>query len=80
MERLVGDIPALGLRIKERIKKETGLTASVGLAPNKFLAKLASDLKNPMVLSSSGRARQPHASPLFRFPASSALEQGPPPF
>lgn len=47
MERLVGDIPALGLRIKERIKKETGLTASVGLAPNKFLAKLASDLKKP---------------------------------
>ena len=45
MERLVGDIRALGLRIKERIKKETGLTASVGLAPNKFLAKLASDLK-----------------------------------
>ncbi len=33
--------------IKERIKAETGLTASVGLAPNKMAAKIASDLKKP---------------------------------
>ena len=33
--------------IKERIKSETGLIASVGLAPNKFIAKIASDLKKP---------------------------------
>jgi len=33
--------------LKDRIKKETGLTASVGLAPIKMAAKIASDLKKP---------------------------------
>ena len=35
------------LKIKDRIKKETGLTASIGLAPNKMAAKIASGLKKP---------------------------------
>ena len=33
--------------IKRRILDETGLTASAGLAPNKFLAKVASELEKP---------------------------------
>lgn len=35
------------LKIKERIKNQTGLTASIGLAPNKMAAKIASGLKKP---------------------------------
>jgi DNA polymerase IV len=34
-------------RLKARIKTETGLTASAGVAPNKFLAKIASGWKKP---------------------------------
>ena len=37
----------IGHKIKKSIKDELGLVASVGIAPNKFLAKLASDLKKP---------------------------------
>src|SRR6266704_1521424 len=38
-------------RLKERIKAETGLTASAGVAPNKFLAKIASGWKKPVGLT-----------------------------
>jgi DNA polymerase-4 len=34
-------------RIKERIREETGLTCSIGIGPNKLLAKIASDMKKP---------------------------------
>jgi len=41
------DAVKIGQRIKDKIRSETKLTASVGIAPNKFLAKLASDLNKP---------------------------------
>lgn len=47
MEKLYHNTEEIGWLIKKRIAAETGLTASVGLAPNKFLAKMASDLQKP---------------------------------
>lgn len=47
MEKLYHNTEEIGWLIKKRIADETGLTASVGLAPNKFLAKMASDLQKP---------------------------------
>lgn len=44
---LFGEIEAIGARIKQTIRERTGLTASIGMAPNKFLAKLASDFGKP---------------------------------
>ncbi len=38
---------ALARRIKEGIREKTGLTCSVGIAPNKLLAKIASDMQKP---------------------------------
>ena len=48
MERLMPDgLRAYGQSLKDAIREETGLVASVGIAPNKFLAKLASDMEKP---------------------------------
>lgn len=47
MDALTGDLKAYAMRLKARIREEAGLVASVGLAPNKFLAKLASDFRKP---------------------------------
>ncbi|MDD6382039.1 MAG: DNA polymerase IV [Selenomonadaceae bacterium] len=47
MEHLMGTPLAYARKLKAEIREKTGLVASVGLAPNKFLAKLASDLRKP---------------------------------
>ena len=51
---------ALGHAIKDRVFEETGLIISAGLAPNKFLAKLASDLDKPdgLVVIPYGREKE----------------------
>lgn len=55
--RLHGMSPALTLaRLINRIHREIGITASVGLSHNKFLAKSASDLEKPRGFSVLGRA------------------------
>ena len=45
--RVHGDGPAVAASIRARVVDETGLTASVGVASTKLLAKLASDLAKP---------------------------------
>jgi DNA polymerase-4 len=58
-ERLHGAPPALTLaRLQKRIEDETGLTVSIGLALNKFLAKIASDLDKPRGFSVIGSEAQ----------------------
>ncbi|WP_316015422.1 DNA polymerase IV [Roseobacter sp. HKCCA0434] len=55
--RLHGAPPALLLaRLAKRIEEELGITISVGLSHNKFLAKVASDLDKPRGFSVIGRA------------------------
>ncbi len=46
-ERLLGDGPAIGAAIKKRVREELSLVASVGVAPIKFAAKIASDIDKP---------------------------------
>ncbi len=46
-EKLFGPPEQMATRIRARILEETGLVASIGIATNKFLAKLASDLDKP---------------------------------
>ncbi len=46
-QRLLGSPHVLALRLKERVKNETGLTISVGIASSRFIAKLASDVDKP---------------------------------
>ena len=43
----LGGAEAIAHRVQDRIRDELKLSASVGLAPNKFLAKLASDMEKP---------------------------------
>ena len=56
-ERLHQASPALSLlRLAGRIETELGITVSIGLSFNKFLAKIASDLQKPRGFSVIGRA------------------------
>ena len=46
-QELFGGAVPIAQAIKHRIRERTGLTASVGVAPNKLIAKIASDLDKP---------------------------------
>jgi nucleotidyltransferase/DNA polymerase involved in DNA repair len=59
-QRLFGPAAEIGRMMKARIRSELGLVASIGLAPNKFLAKVGSDLGKPdgFVVVTPGRERE----------------------
>jgi len=46
-DRLYGTPQGLALQIKDKIRDRTALTCSIGIAPNRFLAKIASDRNKP---------------------------------
>ncbi len=57
----------IGLEIKERIRAERGLTASIGIAGNKFLAKMGSDMQKPdglTLIRETGKAEFLRALPV----------------
>ncbi len=45
--RLFGDPPTIARRIRATVEREVGVTCSAGVAPTKFVAKIASDLCKP---------------------------------
>lgn len=45
--KIFGDAITIAKKMKARIQDETGLIASIGIASNKFIAKIASDLEKP---------------------------------
>jgi DNA polymerase-4 len=56
-ERVHGATPAVTLaRFQRKVETEIGVTVSVGLSHNKFLAKIASDLDKPRGFAAIGRA------------------------
>lgn len=60
MSKQFPTLNAIGNSIKKEIKKKLHLTASVGIAPNKFLAKIASDMNKPdgLTIIPYGRERE----------------------
>jgi DNA polymerase-4 len=65
----------VALRLKAEIKDKTGLTASAGVAPNKFLAKIASAWKKPDGLTVIAPERVEHF--LQRLPVDALWGVGP---
>ncbi|HUY84330.1 MAG TPA: DNA polymerase IV [Steroidobacteraceae bacterium] len=59
--RLHGEALTIAERIRRRVRSELGLTASVGVAPNKLVAKIASDLRKPDGLCRIGAEELPQA-------------------
>jgi DNA polymerase-4 len=68
-ERLLGDGPTIGTTIKRRVREELSLVASVGVAPIKLAAKIASDIDKPdglRVVTPEGLLPFLHALPVTR--------------
>jgi len=60
VERLAGQPQEIACKIKQKVLNETGLTVSAGVAPSKFVAKIASDMDKPdgLTVVPSDRVRE----------------------
>jgi len=71
LERLHGSPEQIARRIKEEIRRVTSLSCSVGIAPNKFLAKVASETNKPdglTIIASRDAATVAHKLPVGKVP------------
>ncbi|MGE4297576.1 MAG: DNA polymerase IV [Desulfovibrionaceae bacterium] len=71
MERLFGPPQAMAAQVKAAVREATGLACSIGIAPVKFLAKIASDVNKPdgiFVLEPDGVAAFLAQLPVGRIP------------
>ncbi len=74
-QKLFGSPVAIARQLKQRIRREVGLTCSVGVAPNKLLAKMGADLQKPDGLTVIRRQDLP--SVLWPLPARELFGIGP---
>lgn len=71
LSQVAGASEDIGRDIKRRVREATGLTCSVGIAPNKRLAKVASDLQKPdglTILTDEDAAGRIAALPVRKVP------------
>ena len=71
LERLHGSPEQIARRIKEEIRRLTSLSCSVGIAPNKFLAKVASETNKPdglTIIPSRHAAKVAQSLPVGKIP------------
>ncbi len=74
-ERLFGDGEQIARQIRQRVKKELGLTVSIGVSFNKVFAKLGSDYKKPDAVTVFGRDKM--ESVIWKLPCEELLFVGP---
>ena len=60
-QKLFGSPVEIAKQLKERIRREIGITCSIGVGPNKVLAKMAAGLQKPDGLTVMTRENMPHA-------------------
>lgn len=73
-QKLFGDGRTMADKIRERVKKESGLTCSVGVSFNKVFAKLGSDLKKPDATTEINREN--YKQLIWKLPADEMLMVG----
>lgn len=74
-ESLFGDGERIAQQIRERVKRELGLTVSIGVSFNKVFAKLGSDYKKPDAVTVFGREQM--ESVIWKLPCQALLFVGP---